>query len=73
MLDNSNVVDRHRCHKTAKFVVFVNEDHSKIPTFNLLTKLQKDHISHMLVLILALIIQCNFELSISLTFCHTAI
>ena len=30
LLDKWYVVDRHRCHKAAKFGVFVNEDHSKL-------------------------------------------
>ena len=32
LLDERYVVDRHRCHKAAKFDVFVNEDHSKLLT-----------------------------------------
>ena len=31
-LDETSVVDRHRCHMAAKFGVFVDEDHSKLPT-----------------------------------------
>ena len=30
-LHEASIVDRHRCHMEAKFVVFVDEDHSKIP------------------------------------------
>ena len=32
VLDERSVVDRHRCHMAAKFDVFVDEDHSKLPT-----------------------------------------
>ena len=36
----------------AKFGVFVDEDHSKLPTLYWLPKLQKDPISHVVLLIL---------------------
>ena len=29
--DEGFVVDRHQCHKLAKFGVFVDEDHNKLP------------------------------------------
>ena len=32
LLDKKYVVDRHRCYMAAKFGVFVDEDHSKLPT-----------------------------------------
>ena len=35
------VVERHRCHMAAKFCVFVDEDHSKLPTLYWLSKLHK--------------------------------
>ena len=35
------VVDRNRCHVAAKFVVFVDEDHSKFPTLYRLPKIHK--------------------------------
>ena len=34
-------VDRHRCHMAAKFGVFVDEDHSKLPMLYWLPKLHK--------------------------------
>ena len=40
-LDEKSVVDRHLCHMTAKFCVFVVEDHSKLPTLYWLPKLRK--------------------------------
>ena len=32
LLDERSVVDRHQCHMAANFDVFVDEDHSKLPT-----------------------------------------
>ena len=32
LLDEKSVIDRHRCHITAKFGVLVDEDYSKLPT-----------------------------------------
>ena len=40
-IDEKHVVDRHRCHMAAKFSVFVDEDHSKLPTLYWLPKLLK--------------------------------
>ena len=40
-LDETSVVDKHRCHMAAKFGVLVNEDHSKLPTLYWLPKLHK--------------------------------
>ena len=56
LLDERSVVDRHRCHMAAKFGVFVDEDHSKLPTLNFI----KDPISHVLLVILAhvLLLSC---------------
>ena len=31
-LDETSIFDRHRCHMAAKFELFVDEDHSKLPT-----------------------------------------
>ena len=31
-LDETSIVDRHRCNMVAKFGLFVYEDHSKLPT-----------------------------------------
>ena len=39
--DERSVVDKHGCHMMAKFGLFVNEDHSKIPTYYSLSKLHK--------------------------------
>ena len=41
LLDERSVIDRHRCHMAAKFGVFVDEDHSKLPTLYWLPKLHK--------------------------------
>ena len=40
-LDETSVVDMHRCHMAAKFGVFVDEDHSKLPMLYVLPKLHK--------------------------------
>ena len=40
-LDETFIVDMHRCHMAAKFGVFVDEDHSKLPTLYWLPKLHK--------------------------------
>ena len=42
--DKKYVVERHQCHMAAKFGVFVDEDHSKLPTLYLLPKLYKSHV-----------------------------
>ena len=39
LLDEKSVVDRHRCHMAANFGVFVDEDHSKLPTLYWIPKL----------------------------------
>ena len=41
MLDVTSIVDRHRCHMAVKFGLFVEEDHSKLPTLYWLPKLHK--------------------------------
>ena len=38
-LDEASIVDRHRCHMAAKFGLFVDEGHSKLPTLYGLPKL----------------------------------
>ena len=38
-LDETSIVDRHRCHMEAKFGLFVDEDHSKLPMLYWLPKL----------------------------------
>ena len=40
-LDETSIVDRHRCHIAAKFGLFVDEDHSKLLTLYWLPKLHK--------------------------------
>ena len=40
-LDETSVVDRHRCSMAAKFGEFVDEDHSKLPTLYWLPKFHK--------------------------------
>ena len=41
LLDQRSVIDRHRCHMTAEFDVFVNEDHYQLPTLYWLPKRHK--------------------------------
>ena len=41
MLDETSIFDSHRCHMAAKFGLFVDEDHSKLPTLHWLPKLHK--------------------------------
>ena len=40
-LDETSIVDRHRCHMAARFGLFVDEDHSKLPMLYWLPKLHK--------------------------------
>ena len=40
-IDETSIVDRHRCHMAAKFGLFVDEDNSKLPTLYWLPKLHK--------------------------------
>ena len=56
MLDEKSVIDRHKCHMAAKFGVFVDENHNKIPTMYWLLKLHKKPINHVVLLILGHII-----------------
>ena len=51
-----NVVDRHQCHMAAKFGVFVDKDHSYFTTLYWLTKRHKNHV---LLLILAHVLQLS--------------
>ena len=39
--EETSIVDKHRCHMAAKFGLFVDEDHSKLPTLNWLPELHK--------------------------------
>ena len=36
LLDEKSVLDRHRCHKAAKFGVFIDEEHIKLPTLSVI-------------------------------------
>ena len=40
-LDETSIADRHRCHMAAKLGLFVDEDHSKLPTLYWLPKHHK--------------------------------
>ena len=65
------VVDRHRCHMTAKFRLIDDEDHSELPTLYWLLKLHKRPIKSRFI---ANSSACTTtELSILLTSCLTAI
>ena len=71
LLDETSIVDRHRCHMAAKFWVFVDEDHSKLPTIYWLPKLHKRPYKSRFI---ANSSKCTTtELSILLTSCLTAI
>ena len=70
-LDETSIVDRHRCHMATKFGVFVDEDHSKLPTLYWLPKLHKRPYKSRFI---ANSSACTTtELSILLTSCLTAI
>ena len=70
MLDEKAANDRHQCHMTAKFGVFVDEDKSKHPTLYWLPKLHKRSYH----ILLPTKNSCTTtELSILLTSCLTAI
>ena len=70
-LDKTSIVDRHRCHMATKFGLFVDEDHSKLPTLYWLPKLHKRPYKSRFI---ANSSACTTtELSILLTSCLTAI
>ena len=70
-LDETSIVDRHRCHNAAQFGVFVDEDHSKLPTLYWLSKLHKRPYKSRFI---AYSSSCTTtELSILLTSCLTLI
>ena len=70
-LDETSIVDRHRCHMAATFGLFVDEDHSKLPTLYWLPKLHKRPYKSRFI---ADSSACTTtELSILLTSCLTAI
>ena len=65
---------RHRCNMAAKFGVFVDEDHSKLPTLYWLQKKKKHHKIPYKPRFIANSSSCTTtELSIILTSCLTAI
>ena len=71
LLDETSIVDRHQCHMAAKFGLFVDEDHSKLPTLYWLPKLHKRPYKSRFI---ANSSACTTtELSILLTSCLTAI
>ena len=55
-------MDKHQCGMAAKFDVFVNEDHSKLPTLYWLPKLRKQPYIRVLLLILVhvLLLSCLY-------------
>ena len=70
-LDETSIVDRHRCHMAVKFGLFVDEDHSRLPTLYWLPKLHKRPYKSRFI---ANSSACTTtELSILLTSCLTAI
>ena len=70
-LDETSIVDRHRCHMAAKFGLFVDEDHGKLSTLYWLPKLHKQPYKSRFI---ANSSACTTtELSILLTSCLTAI
>ena len=70
-LDETSFVDGHRCHMAAKFGLFVDEDHRKLPTLYWLPKLHK--LPYKLRFIAKSSACTTTELSIHLTSCLTAI
>ena len=70
-LDETSIVNRHRCHMAAKFGVFVDKDHTKLPTLYWLPKLHKrPYKSHFI----ANSSSCTTtEMSVLLTSCLNAI
>ena len=71
LLDETSIVERHRCHLAAKFEVFVDEDHSKLPTIYWLPKLHKRPYKSRFI---ANSSKCTTtELSILMTSCLTGI
>ena len=70
-LDETSIVDRHRCHMAAKFGLFVDEDHSKLPTLYWLPKLHK--LSYKSRFTVNSSACTTTELSFLLTSCLTAI
>ena len=70
-IDETSIVDRHQCHMSVKFWLFVDEDHSKLPTLYWLPELHKRPYKSCFI---ADSSACTTtELSILLTSCLTAI
>ena len=70
-LDETSMVDRDRCRMAAKSGLFIDEDHSKLPTLYWLLKLHKRPYKSRFI---ANFSACTItELSILLTSCLTAI
>ena len=70
-LDETSIVDRHRCHLAAKFGLFVDEDYSKPPTLYWLPILHKRPYKSRFIANSSVCI--TTELSFLLTSCLTAI
>ena len=71
MFDETSIVDRHRCYIAAKFWLFVDEDHSKLPILYWLPILYKRPFKGRFI---ANSSACTTtELSFLLTSCLTAI
>ena len=69
-LDKTSIVDMNRCHMAAKFGLFDDEDHSKLPTLYCLPKHKRSYKSRFIANYSA---RTTTELSILLTSCLTAI
>ena len=52
LLDERYVVGIYRYHMTARFGVFVDDDHDKLPTLLVYINFIKDNLNHMSLLIL---------------------
>ena len=50
--DETSIVDRHRCHMAAKFGLFVDDDHSKLPHYTCYLNFINGPINRVLLLIL---------------------
>ena len=70
-LEKTSMVDKHGCHMAAKFGLFVDEDHRKLPWLYWLPKLHKG--PYKLRCIANSSACLTTELSIHLTSCLTAI
>ena len=70
-LDETSIIDRHRCHVAAQFGLFVDEDHGKLPMLYWLSELHKRPYKSRFI---ANSSACTTtELSILLTSCLTVI